>query len=128
MKATDILRIFLGLVFLSAGIFRIFNWQQAILELSNLKLETVFLPILLVILEIGTGIFLILNFKTKKALSVLIIFLGFALVWTLANYGKTLISNSYELFTFQANPTDFFLHLTYLAIIIYLFLSLKEKE
>lgn len=121
IESIDILRIFLGVVFLSAGIYRIFNWQQAVSEFSNLKLESIYLPILSVAFEIIAGFLLILSIKTKKVLMLLTVFLSFTLFWTLIFYSKELIANSNELFIFNITPTDFFLHLTYLIIVIFLF-------
>jgi len=128
IKPLALLRIFLGLVFLSAGLYRVLNWHEVTLEFSNLKLNSLYLPILIIILEIGAGIFLILNIKLKESLLVLIIFLIFTLIWTLVIFGKDLISKSSELFTFQTTPTDFFLHLSYLVILIYLFSVAKIKN
>jgi len=119
-KSNDLLRIFLGLVFLSAGLYRIFNWPMTILELSKLNLNSVYLAIFIIALEITTGLFLIFNIKTKKVLISLIIFLTITLIWALIISGKNLINNASELFTFHLTPTDFFLHLTYLIILIYL--------
>lgn len=123
MKTNFLLRLFLGLIFVSAGLYRIFNWQGAILELSKLNLNSVYLSVFIVAMEIIGGLLLIFNVKTKKVLIVFIIFLALTLVWALIISGKSLLGNAFELFTFNLTPTDFFLHFTYLIMLIYLFLS-----
>jgi len=123
----SLLKLFLGLVFLSAGIYRIFNWQSAISEISNLNIIfPSIISAIVVILEIIGGIFLIFNIQTKKTLLTFVTFLAITLFWTLIISWKSLINNAGILFTFRANPTDFFLHFTYLIILIYLLYN-KEK-
>ena len=122
ITSRDVFRIFLGLIFLSAGVYRIFNWQSAILEISNLNLLFAGLfSVLVVILEIIGGTLLVLNFQTKKVAVLFSIFIAFALIFAFLSSGQEMINNAGILFTFQAEPTDFFLHLTYLIILLCLF-------
>jgi len=118
--ASALLRLFLGIIFLSAGLYRIFNWQQAVLEFSKLNLNSSYLIALMIILEIAGGLFLIFNIKTKKVLLVFIVFIVFALTGAFLSAGKDIILKSGELFIFSPTPTDVFLHFTYLIILIYL--------
>ena len=120
LKSDSLLRLFLGIIFLSAGIYRVFNWQQAILEFSELHLNSVYLIALMVALEIIGGLLLIFNVKTKEVLLIFIIFILLALVGAFLTAGKDIISKSGELFVFSPTPTDVFLHFTYLIILIYL--------
>src|SRR5574344_1826839 len=99
----DFLRIFLALVFLSAGVFRIFNSDMAILEFLALKLP-IFLSPLMIIFEIGAGLGLLLNKFTKYIYSALIVFVIFALVTALAVNGKEIVSGAGELFVFNLTP------------------------
>lgn len=117
----------MGLIFLSAGLFRIFNWQQAILEFSMLGINYTWLIIFTIVLEIIAGLLLIFDIEIKKVLLVLIAFLAATLLWALMIYGRSLIDNANELFSLDATPTDWFLHFTYLIIMAYLFLNLKRK-
>lgn len=126
LQPITLLRLFLGIIFLSAGVYRIFNWQQAVLEFSKLNLNFVYLIALIIALEIIGGLFLILNIKTKKVLLVFIVFILLALMVALLSSGQALINNIGELFSFDANPTDVFLHFTYLIILTYLFWKQKE--
>ncbi|MBI2054164.1 MAG: DoxX family protein [Candidatus Staskawiczbacteria bacterium] len=124
-----LLRLFLGLVFLSAGIYRIFNWEKAILEFSQIAIFSV-LPyyalIFTVALEIIGGLLLIFRKKARLVLFVFIVFLVIALSAMIMNNGKELLSNAGELFSFDATPTDVFLHFTYLVILTYLFFRTKK--
>lgn len=129
LQADYLLKLFLGIIFLSAGIYRIFNWQSAILEVSNLGLPfPSIISAFVVILEIIGALALLFNIQTKKALYVFSAFLGAALLWSLATSWQTLISGAGVLFTFNSNSTDFFLHFTYLIILLYLIFQIKNKK
>jgi uncharacterized membrane protein YphA (DoxX/SURF4 family) len=116
----NLLRLFLGLTFLTAGIYRIFNWQQTTAEFSNLHLNFAYLSVLTIILEIAGGLLLIFNIKTKKVLLIFVVFILLALASAFFANGKNIISGFGELFFFSPTPTDVFLHFTYLIILIYL--------
>jgi uncharacterized membrane protein YphA (DoxX/SURF4 family) len=126
LKPITLLRLFLGLVFISAGVYRIFNWQSAALELSRLNLSSAYLSAFIIALEIIGGLFLIFNIQAKKVLLVFIIFIVFALISAFFAAGRDIISKFGELFIFSSTPTDVFLHFTYLIILVYL-LSKKEN-
>lgn len=126
LKIKNLLRIFLGLTFLSAGIFRIFNWNKAIIEFSGLNLGTAYYLIVLIIaLEVIGGLLLILNIKTKEILLAFSLFIAIAIIIAFMANGNNIIANFKELFTFTPTPTDVFLHFTYLIILISL---LAKKE
>lgn len=123
-KSDDLLRIFLGLIFLSAGIYRILNWRQAILEFSKFDLDSAwYLIVLMIILEVVGGLFLIFNIKIKETLIAFIIFIILALIAAFLTSGQELISEFNQLFTFSPTPTDIFLHFTYLIVLVYLILK-----
>lgn len=126
-ESTVLLRLFLGLVFLSAGLYRVFNWQIAQTEMSGLNINIPYLSVLIVVLEIIGGLFLILNYKTRITLSIFTLFLSLTLIYSLLVYGKNIIGGASELFIFSPNPTDFFLHLTYLFILISLVIPKKTN-
>jgi uncharacterized membrane protein YphA (DoxX/SURF4 family) len=125
LESNFLLRLFLGLTFISAGLYRIFNWQQSILELSRLNLNYAFLPVLIIALEIIGGFLLIFNVKTKEVLLVFTVFILLALAAAFLAAGQSIISGIGELFVFSPVPTDIFLHFTYLIILIYLFADKK---
>ena len=119
-----LIRIFIGLVFLSAAVYRIFNFGAAQQELSNLN-APLFFAIPLIILELYIGASFLFNFYTKPACVIIIIFLISALlVGFFANY-NLIIQNLGELFVFSANPTDMFMHFIYLLIVIFYFFYKK---
>jgi uncharacterized membrane protein YphA (DoxX/SURF4 family) len=120
LEATDLLRIFLGLIFISAGIWRIFNWQQAVLEFTRLNLNYSYLIVFAILLEIIGGLMLAFNIKTKKVLLAFVIFILLALINAFLISGKEILIKSGELFVFTPTPTDVFLHFTYLIILLYL--------
>jgi len=122
MQNNFLLRLFLGLTFLSAGIYRIFNWHQAVLEFSRFGISSAYyLIILMIILEVAGGLLLILNIRTKEILLAFIVFIIIALISAFLVNGREIVSGLGELFTFNPSPTDSFLHFTYLIILIYLF-------
>ncbi len=118
-------RLLLAAVFLSAGIFRIFNPAAASLEMQLLGLP-VALSWLVMVLEIITGISLLLNFKTRLISLVLVIFVLLSLIWAIIKDGSDILAGAGELFVFDLNPTDFFLHLIFLIILF--FLANKSQE
>ncbi len=125
-QKNNVLRIFLGLIFLSAGIFRIFNPELAKLEMIELHLPD-FFTWLIIILEIVGGILLLFNKYVKKVLIFFTIFLITALIIGLIINGREIIYQAKELFVYNLNPTDFFLHFTFLIIIIVLLSSYRKK-
>jgi uncharacterized membrane protein YphA (DoxX/SURF4 family) len=122
IKPSDILRILMSLIFLSAGIFRIFNPMAAEAELIRLGLPAYFTWFILVI-EIGGGVMLLLGKFVKQVSAVFILFLVFALITGLMINGREIISQAGELFVFDANSTDFFMHLVFLVILVFLLLK-----
>ncbi len=123
----DILRYFLAAVFLSAGIFRIFNPEMAEQEMLSLALPPAF-SYFLIFLEIGSGLLLLLNKWVKIVYWVLIVFLIGALEMALAIDAKGILNAASELFVFNLTPTDFFLHSIFLLIIILLIFRKKNNQ
>jgi uncharacterized membrane protein YphA (DoxX/SURF4 family) len=124
-----LLRLFLGLVFLSAGFYRIFNWQEAINEISGLDMTFVSITsVFIVAIEIICGYMLIANIKTKEVLCILTGFLTFAIAWVLITCWKDLAENIGILFVYKSNPTDVFLHFVYLIILVYLILETNRQN
>jgi len=120
----DLLRIFLALVFLTAGLFRVFNYDLAIAEFSFLRMP-VFLCLLVIIFEIGAGIFLLFNKYVKQVYLALIVFLIFVLSLALVIRGEAMIASAGELFVFDLTATDWFLHFVFLLIAVILLAKKK---
>lgn len=124
-KPDDLLRVLMALVFLSAGLFRIINPDLANLELKNLYLPE-FLSLPLILLEVGGGFYLLIKGKYwRRILLTFIIFLSFALINALRANFSGLIESASELFVFNLTPTDFFLHLVFIIILLFLFWKKK---
>jgi uncharacterized membrane protein YphA (DoxX/SURF4 family) len=121
----SLLRLLLALIFISAGLFRIFNSAAATTELARLNLPAFFTWFILII-EIGGGLLLLCGKFVKQVSIIFILFLIFALTTALVVNGHNIISQAGELFVFDAVPTDFFLHFVFLIILVYLFRGKKE--
>lgn len=122
-----ILRLYLGIIFLSAGVYRVFHLSRAYSEIASLVggWQKISLA-LTIVLEIIFGTFLIFNFKAKKAAEILFIFVALAILFALIRSGKEIFQSFSELFFFNATPTDFFLHLTYLVMLLALIFHLRK--
>jgi len=123
-KPLDILRVFLALVFLSAGLYRIFDPSAAALEFTNLKLP-VFLAWLAMLFEVIAGLGLLINKYTKVIYSLLAIFLIIALVWAFVINGSVLVLTVGKLFVFNPDPVSVLLHFVFLLMIIILMIDRK---
>jgi len=125
INSLSLLRIFLGFVFTSAGVYRLMNWNDFLLEFSRFPFGKFnkYLIIFVIALEIIGGLLLISNKNSKTVISIFIAFVALALLQIIATNAPILIKQSYELFSFDATPTDVFLHFTYLVILIYLILE-----
>jgi uncharacterized membrane protein YphA (DoxX/SURF4 family) len=118
----SLLRILMAVIFISAGLFRIFNPIAAENELIKLGLPNFFTWFILVI-EIGGGFVLLVGKYLKIVLVIFVIFLLVALGGALLSNGYNIIAQAGELFIFDATPTDFFMHFVFLVILIFLFRS-----
>lgn len=120
----DILRILLAFVFLTAGVFRVFNPLAASQEFSNLGVPAFLLPVM-IIFEIGAGIGLLFNKFAKFIYWLLIVLVIFVLCLALVINGQEIISAAGELFVFNLTPTDWFLHFTFFLIAVTLLIKKK---
>jgi len=121
----EILRLFLAFVFLSAGLFRIFRPESAVLEFRQLQLPA-FLSLLTIIFELISGLCLLFNKFTKIIYKLLVCFLFFILIWGLMINGSEILRRASDLFVFTLNPTDFFLHFIFLLLVLVLLLNKKN--
>lgn len=126
-NSEKLLRIFLALVFLSAGVYRVFNPDIAVQEFINLKLPTIFSP-LMIIFEIGAGLGLLINKYTEGIYCSLLVFLIIILGWAFIIDGQNILSQIGELFVFNLSPTDWFLHFVFLLLAIILLVKNREVK
>jgi len=116
-KKLDWLTLVMGIIFLSAAIFRIFNYTLAKEELINLNLPLEILPVI-ILLEIMIGTLFIINKKIRFATITTIIFLSLAIVSVfILNFNK-IINSIPQLMIFRADATDVFLHVVYVFLLI----------
>ena len=123
----EFFRILMGLIFLSAGLYRILNPASAHNELISLGLPT-FITWVIIILEIGGGLLLLFNKYTKQSSITFIIFLGIALGVAVKENINGIIENFQELFIFNPNPTDVFLHLIFIFILFQIVYANNKKQ
>lgn len=113
------LRLLLAAIFLSAGIFRIFNPAAAGLEMRLLGLPA-FLSWLVMVLEIVAGLCLLFKKWHRQASFILAAFVFLALLWAVIRGGAGIFAGAEELFVFNLEATDFFLHFVFLVILVVL--------
>ncbi|MEW5897100.1 MAG: DoxX family protein [Nanoarchaeota archaeon] len=125
------LRILMGVIFLSAGMYRLFNYAAGIKELTALNFPAFSiapLTALLIIFEIACGLMLLFNRYVKIVLSALVLFLAVAIGTALASNGAAIILQAGELFVFNANATDVMLHIVFLVILVVLLMQYWKDE
>jgi len=124
----NILIIFMGVVFLSAALYRIFNYEIAVTEFTNLKLPLFLIP-MTILLEIVIGILFIVRKYIKYAVLVASFFLVSAIFIGIISNFTNIAERVHELFVFNAEPTDIVLHILYVGILIaiYLFYPSEKK-
>ncbi|MCB9362346.1 DoxX family membrane protein [Candidatus Woesearchaeota archaeon] len=119
-----IFRIFLGFVFLSAGLYRVFFYDHALMEVHSLGLPDFFTFIIIGIEVIG-GAMLIIDYKTKFFLELITLFLCIAIMLALISNWQTLLTQLPMLFIFNDEITDIMLHITYILLLVTLFRQIK---
>jgi uncharacterized membrane protein YphA (DoxX/SURF4 family) len=117
MKYKQLIHYFIGVVFLSAGIYKIINQKLMLKEVSinNLSLQTGYF---FAILETAFGLMIITNFKKKLAFIGLyfglILYLGIILYSDMHLF----VSNFKDIFIFNPTIEDLMLHAIYLVVIL----------
>lgn len=118
IKQEDLLRILIGLVFFSAGIFRFINPSFVKLEFETLGVSNFFYLPLAFFESVGGFLILIKANYYKQIVKFFIFFLIFALLLAFYLNYNYLLQNISELFVFNINPTDVFLHFVFLIILV----------
>lgn len=124
-SSSDFLRLIMGFIFISAGLYRIFNPDLAILELDMLSLPQ-YLVWPVVIFEILGGLCLVLKVKYWRLVSYLFaVYLAIAIIFAFRMNAGSIFDNLSELFIFNPSPTDILLHSLFIII---LFILAKGKK
>ena len=123
------LRITIGIIFLSAGLHRIFFFSIAYQNFLELGIKFV-MPLLVVtiLIEIVCGFLLIINRFIIPASMTIGITLIFAIILSFLNSKPEFFHNINELFILTVTPTNILLHVTYLVGVITLLLYGLSKD
>ena len=122
----NIISFSLGIVFLLAGVYRIFNPQAGIEEFSKIGLP-LFLLYAIILFELTIGMLLILGKKLKLVSGIMIVGLVIFIPIVLFSNLSGVIKNIGELFVFDSTPTDIVLHITYLIMLVHVFLNQNKQ-
>ena len=122
-----LIRIFLGIIFILAAIYRLLFYNNAIQEMINLNLP-VFFSWIIISLEIIIGILFLIDKFVKQSAIILVSFLIIGIIVAVISNFQKIILNIGELFVMDNNPTDIFLHIVYVGILIYAILDKKTKS
>ena len=122
----DILSYGLAFVFLSAAVYRILNIQEGYVEMSTFGLPQWF-AYFIIALEIFAGTSLAIKRMRVISLTLLALFMIITLFLS-AIMQPELFTQIAEVFTYDHDPTDFVLHLTYLVIIVFMLASVLKKQ
>lgn len=124
-----LLRVGLGLVFLAAGLHRIFFFQLAVDNFAWLGLQpATALVIATIAIEFFVATCYLLERKVALASGTLIALLVVAVGISLLKAGASFTQNINELFVLTATPTNIFLHFTYLFCVVVVLLSVLGKK
>ena len=122
MNKINILIKFLGLVFLMAGLHRIYYKTQREEEMNILLKLPKYTDFLIMLIEISAGILLIMDCYVINVLYILLIMTSLGLLLLLYNHYEKILNTYNELFTLKADSLSVFLHITYIIIMIYIIL------
>ncbi|MBI4438862.1 DoxX family membrane protein [Candidatus Woesearchaeota archaeon] len=116
VKSWTLPRVFLGIVFLGAGIYRVFFFDDAKNEMAALGLPW-FLAVVVIFLEIVGGTMLVADRKPNVAAG----FLGFMILLGIAagllSRWDSIFGGLRELFTFNATPVSMLLHVAFIVML-----------
>jgi len=116
----------LGIVFLSAALFRIFNYPAAELEMSSLGLPAL-TAVLVIAIELTVAACFLTNRFVKVASLAAAIFLVVPISISLFLHSKTIYSELPALFVFNATATDVVLHVMFLILAVLIFAAERKN-
>ena len=125
-----LLRVFLGVVFLSAGLHRIIFFPVAHENFSNLGISPAIpLLVITIALQITMGALLIITSLVIPASSIIAVIVIIGIVISLIKAGTRFYANFNEVFILTATPTNIILHITYfIGILTLLLYNLNTKK
>lgn len=111
------LNAFLGLVFLGTAVHRMFHKKERLYELNTIFRLPKYSDYGIIAFEFIVGVLLLLQYTA--VLYGVLAFLVVACILILKNHHHQLKKTFNDLFTFQPTATAFFLHFTYILIVLY---------
>ncbi len=128
----SLLRIFLGIVFLSAGLNRIIFFSVAHENFSSLGISPAIpLLVITITLQIAMGTLLIINRLVIPASLIIAVIVIIGIAASFIKAGTRFYANFNEVFILTATPTNIILHITYFIGILTLLLynlNIKKKS
>lgn len=109
----------LGIVFLSASLFRMFNPAAAILEVNGLGLSG-WTAVPVIVVELAIAVSFLTNRFVRHAALVAVVYLAAPICLSIARFPRELYSQLGDLFVFDATATDVVLHLVFLYLLLML--------
>lgn len=122
-KAVQIL---LGIVFLSAALFRIWNYPAAEQELSCMGLPGS-ASILVILIELAIAVCFLTHRCVKYASLAAAIFLTVPISISFILCSEAICSQLSDLFVFNATATDVVLHIVFLVLAVLIFITERNK-
>lgn len=122
-KAVQIL---LGIIFLSAALFRTFNYPAAKLELSNMGIPGP-ASILVILIELTIAACFLTHRFVKYASLAAAVFLTVPIGISVFLYPEDIYSQLSDLFVFNATATDVVLHIVFFVLVVLIFITERNK-
>jgi uncharacterized membrane protein YphA (DoxX/SURF4 family) len=125
----NLLEKFVGLVFVSAGLHRLFLKKQRGYETQVLLRLPKWFEYVIIWVEIICGIIILFNLPYKYY-AFMTIFIGVIATTFLLlfHHMKDIKQTYYDLFTYHKNSLSVCLHITYAVIVLHLITSYKNKK
>ena len=124
----NLLERFIGLIFLLAGLHRIFLKNRREYEANNLLRLPLFSDIIIIFIEVICGFIILFNLSYKYYALIIITIMSIigTLLLIINNYGD-IIKSYNDLFTLHKNSLSVCIHVTYIVILLYLLSSYKYR-
>ena len=111
------INLFLGLVFLITAVHRLFHKKERLHERQNIFHLPQYSDYFIIAFEFVAGVLFLLQYTAALYLTLVFLMAG-CIMMLIHNY-TPLKKTFNDLFTFQPTATAFFLHLTYILIILF---------
>ena len=123
--------LFLSIVFISASVYRIFNFNAGIIEFDRFGFLTeysAFFVFFIITLELFIAVFMLLERYQKYSLKAGLVFLSVPILISFVKFPQESFSNLDVLFTFKIEPTSLLLHIMYMLIMFVMLLNINKTK